>query len=282
MVATIPPLLVEKPTPEFPLRYGLFQAAVGPLDLPENARNGGLQYLDAMCGPGFGYAIACLPDQATKTFGNNLETVLGVPFIVGATFTCAPVGLSDAEIKAFGAQRLLSVEQTIVEQVFSSGDFSQAPSLANNPAVVDLTATSPNAVTPVEVISVLERAGYCTQPYGPPLYLHMPIPVFNELKSAHLIEFDGKRWRTPMGSVVVGGCYAGETPAGAAPADGTFWVYATGQTTIWRTPDEELFVAPVEGYLDRTFNQVNMLVEREYVVTFECGVFAKAVTLWAP
>jgi hypothetical protein len=131
------------------------------------------------------------------------------------------------------------------------------------------------------VISVLENAIYCTSQYGPRAYLHMPLAVFNHLKSEHLIDFDGRRWRTPAGSVVSAGCYAGADPDGVAPADGTFWIYATGQTTVWRTGGSDVFVAPVEGALNRTTNQYTGLVEREYAVGFECGVYAMPVTLWA-
>ncbi len=278
MVATIPPLLIDKPTPSFPLRYGLLSAAVGPLALPVHGRNGGLQYVNSMCGGTYGYEVACLEDQVAKTFTDNLQTVLGVPFIVYSTFTCGSVGYTDAELQAFGVQRLLSVEQSVLEQVFSSGDFAQAPSLANNPDII--TADLEGATDPVDVISMLEQSIYCTSGYGPPAYLHMPIPVFNHLKSEHLIDWDGSRWRTPIGSVISPGCYSGEDPDGVEPADGTFWVYATGQTTVWRTPDSEVFVSPIQGYLDRTTNQVNMLVEREYVVTFECAAYAAPVTLW--
>ncbi|HSJ75156.1 MAG TPA: hypothetical protein VK899_03070, partial [Gemmatimonadales bacterium] len=135
--------------------------------------------------------------------------------------------------------------------------------------------------TITDVVGELERAMYCGSiSYGPPAYLHVPIPVFLRMKQEHLIEFDGTRWRTPIGTVVSTGCYANEDPAGAAPADGVFWLYITGQTTIWRTPDSAIQVAPVEGSLNRTTNQMLMLAEREYVVTYECGGFAKAVTLW--
>lgn len=278
MVATIPPLLIDKPTPAFPLRYGLLAAAVGPLALPVHGRNGGIQYVESMCGGTYGYEVTCLADQTAKTFTDNLQTVLGVPFIVYSTFTCGPVGYTDAELKAFGLQRLLSVEQSIVEQVFATGDFAQAPSLSGNPDVINTDVAG--ATDPVDVISALERDIYCTSGYGPPAYLHMPIAVFNHLKQEHLIDWDGARWRTPMGSVVSAGCYTGDDPDGVAPADGTFWVYATGQTVVWRTPDSEVFVSPIEGYLDRTTNQVKMLVEREYVVTFECAVYAAPVTLW--
>src|SRR5687767_7020937 len=108
MVATIPPPLIPKPTPAFPLRYGLFEAAVGPLDLPVHARNGGLQYVNAMCGGTYGYEVNCLDDQLEKTFEETLQTVLGVPFVVYSTFVCAPVGFTAAEFQAFGLQKLMS------------------------------------------------------------------------------------------------------------------------------------------------------------------------------
>lgn len=284
MVAIIPAPVVPKPTPEFPLRYGLFQAAIGPLDFTDvHMRGGGLKYWEVMCGGGSGYEIECLAALDTKSFNAaGLNVITAVPFVVKSNFTCSPVGLTLDELDTLALQKLHSVEQSVVEAIFDSGDFAQAPALANNPAVVNLSAVSPNATTPVDVISVLERAIYCTSQYGPPAYLHMPIPVFNRLKQEHFITFDGLRWRTPMGSVVSAGCYAGLTPAGAAPAEGTFWIYATGQTVVWRTGNGEEEVIPVEGALNRTTNQYTALVEREYAVTFECAVYAKPVTLWAP
>lgn len=287
MAITTATMLVSKPTPSMPLRYGLFQAAVGPLDLPVHARNGGLQYVHAMCGEGFGYEIECIADQNSKAadFVSGTETVLGAPFMVYATVTCGSVGFSYEEQRSLVVERLKSVEQGVVETIFSTGTFGQDPSLLAADGIVTVTG---GGTTSVEVVSELERAMYCgfdttASNYGPAAYLHMPIPVFNDLKSEHLIELgpDG-RWRTPMGSVVSAGCYAGNDPAGVAAADGTFWIYATGQTTVWRTPDEAIQVAPVEGSLDRATNQMLMLAEREYVVTYECNGFAKPVTLWTP
>ena len=83
-----------------------------------------------------------------------------------------------------------------------------------------------------------------------------------------------------MGSVVSTGCYAGASPVGVARANGTFWVYATGQTVVYRTAASNVQMAPVEGNFNRTTNQYAGLVEREYVVAFECGVYAMPVTLW--
>ena len=275
MVAIIPPSEVPKPTPSLPLRYGLFQAAIGPKDMPStHVRGGGLWYRNAMCEGGQGYEINCIDALDTKVFSENgLDIVTGVPFVVLSSYECLFTDLAEAE--ALTLQKLLSVEQSIVEQVFSSGDFAQAPSLANNPAVVSLVTT---ATELVDVISELEDAIYCTSQYGAPAYLHMPIAVFNRMKFDHLIEFDGTRWRTPMGSVVSPGCYAGLEPDGDTPVAGTFWIYATGQTTVWRSA--EPFIAPVEAALNRTTNEYTGVAEREYVVTFECGIYAAPVTLW--
>lgn len=281
MVAIIPPIYIEKPTPSTPRRYGLFDAAVGPLDFPDvHARGGGLNYVEAMCGGGQGYEMNCLDDLDLKNFSEDgLNLVTGVPFVVFSNFTCALAevdGVASAQRRAL--EKFLSVEQTIVEQVFSEGLFAQSPSLANNS--VPATTITTAATDVVDVISELENSIYCESQYGVPAYLHMPIAVINRLKSDHLIEFDGRRWRTPMGSVVSAGCYGNVDPDGVAPAAGTFWIYATGQTVVWRSAQP--FIPPVEGSLNRVTNQFTALVEREYVVTFECASYAAEVTLWAP
>lgn len=284
MVATIPSVLIEKPTPSLPLRYGLFQAALGPLDLPVHGRNGGVRYVHSLCAEGFGYEIECIGDQESKAafFDLGLEVVTGLPFIVGATIQCGSVGFSEEELRAFTLDRLRGVEQAVVEEIFSTSTFGQSPGLVTGDGITTVTGAGDDIV---EVVSELERARYCgftgnTAQYGVPGVLHAPIPAFNAMKQEHLIEFDGTRWRTPIGTVVSTGCYANNDPAGVAAADGVFWLYLTGQTTVWRTPDSAVQIAPVEGSLDRTTNQYLVMAEREYVVTYECGGFAKAVTLW--
>lgn len=284
MATTTPPVLIDKPTPSMPLRYGLLQAAVGPFDLPIHARNGGLRYTHAMCGTGFGYEIACIDAQADKftSFDLGSDLVTGTPFITYATMTCGTVGYTYEEQRALVVERLKSVEQGLVESIFSQGLFGQSPALLAADGIVTVTGAGDSIVN---VVSELERAMYCgfsttASNYGPAAYLHVPIPAFNEMRSQHFIDFDGTRWRTPIGTVVSTGCYANDDPDGAAPADGVFWLYITGQTAIWKTSDEQLQVAPVEGSLDRTTNQMLMMAEREWVVTYECNGFAKAVTLW--
>jgi hypothetical protein len=237
-----------------------------------------------LCSEGFGYEIECIDAQNSKAseFGLGTQTILGLPFIIAATVTCGTVGYTYDEQRAFVMERLRGVEQSVLEEIFSTSTLGQGPGLVTADGITTVTGAGDSVVN---VLSELERARYCgftgnTAQYGPPGYLHVAIPVLNALKQEHLVEWDGTRWRTPMGTVVSAGCYANNDPAGAAPADGVFWMYLTGQTVIWRTSDSEVQVAPVEGSLNRTTNQMMMLAEREYVVTYECGGFAKAVTLW--
>jgi len=268
-----------------PLRYGILQAAVGPLDIPPHGQTGGVRYNTALCGKANAYEVKCAAPHDSKAAFWNLNgttSVVGAPFLITATLQCGAAGFSYEEDRAFVIERLKGVEQSAVEDVFSTSGFGQSPGLITGDGIETVVGAGDNVV---DVLSELERARYCgtaANPiqYGVPGYLHVAIPVLNYLKREHLIEFDGTRWRTPMGTVVSAGCYANHDPAGAAPADGVFWMYLTGQTTIWRTPDNGVLIAPVEGSLDRTTNQMKLIAEREYVVTYECGGFAKAVTLW--
>lgn len=279
MVAIVPATEVAKPTAELPLRYGLFQAAIGPLDFPDlHMRGGGLWYANAMCEGGQGYEINCIEALDTKVFSDEgMNIVTAIPFVVFSSYECLPTqGIEWAENMA--RQKFRSVEQAVVESIFSSGAFAQAPSLANNPAVVEPALGG--ATDLVDIISVLETALYCTSQYGPAGVIHAPITVINRMKAEHLIEFSNGRWRTPMGTVVSAGCYSVLDPDGAEPAAGTFWIYITGQTAVYRTAWGEEEVIPVQGAWNRTTNEYRGVVEREYALTFECAIYAAPVTLW--
>lgn len=280
MVAIIPAVEVAKQTEEFPLRYGIFQAAIGPLDFPDvHARGGGLWWANAMCGGGQGYEINCIDLLDPKVFNAaGLDIVTLVPFQVMSNFQCLFTSLEEAE--RFGRQKLLSVEQSQVEQIFSEGLFAQDPSLSGNADVVTVVVAA--SATLSDRIALLEQGIYCTSQYGPRAVLHVPLPVFERMKTDHLIEFDGRRWRTAVGTVVSTGCYSGLDPVGAAPAAGTYWMYITGQTVVYRTNNSDIEQIPVSGALNRTTNVYTGLVEREYAVGFECGIYAIPVTLWTP
>jgi hypothetical protein len=86
-------------------------------------------------------------------------------------------------------------------------------------------------------------------------------------------------WRTAPKSVVSFGNYAGTGPTGQVPAAGDTWIYITGQVAVWRTPDSELFVPSMGQIINRSTNVLNIVMEREYVVSYDCYIAAVQVTL---
>lgn len=270
--------LDQSPNPVVP-RYGLFTVANGPLALDVHARLGGLQYQTTVCDLPACYTVECQTDggRDTKSWtGMGPDLILGDPFIIYSALLCGTVGLDDARIKTFLYDRLRGGEQASVENVFSRQSCGQAPGLSNNAAAVDL-GTAANVV---DAVSALENGLYAN--YGMPGVLHVPKLAAAYFASNHLIHRDGPIWRTDMGTAVSFGNYAGLDPAGGAPAAGATVIYITGQTTVWRTADSDLFVTTMAETLNRTTNTVTAVMEREYVVAFDCYVAGIETTLVAP
>jgi hypothetical protein len=273
-VLTAPELLPVSPSATGN-RYGLFTAANGPLDLPQHARTGGLQYESAVCVLPTGYAIACTP--GSKTFGAGPTTITGNPFIVYASMTCGTVGHSAEELRAMMLARLKAGEQSIVEDVFSRGTVGQSPSLANNTPNLGVAAGTP--INAAHAVALLEKALYST--YGPLGVLHIPMQAYPYLAFRNILVKDGPVWRTPMGTPISFGNYAGLTVAGAAPAAGHITFYITGATNVFRTSDTDVFINEFGSTVNLTTNQFFLVAEREYVVTYDCTGFAIDVDLAA-
>jgi hypothetical protein len=263
-------MYIQDPNPGT-IRYGLFAVARGPLELARHGRDGGYTWQSMSCGTAQGYEIACLPELAEKEPGVPPDLVSATPFAVLSRLNCAPVGQTLAEFQSMVAQGLAFTEQTAVEEIFSAELFGQSPGLANNANVVDVGP----AIDATEALAQLEDAYY--QVAGVSGTIHVPhvyAPFL--MKDTQLVKENGI-WRTAAGSLVSIGQYLGWGPTGVPPAVGTVWLYITGPVTVWRS--SQAFISPIEGALDRTTNQVDMLAEREYVVGFSCGPFATQVTL---
>lgn len=277
MVALNGPVYVPAPNPVVP-RYGLFNVATGPLDLPTNARIGGLQYEISTCTLPQGYEVACLESHASKAVTGDITTQVGAPFIVFSSVDCSPVGLANwgqERVAKFLYEQLVAGEQAAVERIVSQSTFGESPGLANNAAVVNLGT----AQGPVRAFAILEDWLYAQ--YGLPGVIHVPVFGTSYVKSAHLVEQDSpsSAWRTPMRTSVSFGNYAGVGPTGQVPAANTTYFYITGQVAIWRTPDSDLFVPPMGQIINRSTNAFKIVMEREYVVSFDCYVAAVLVTL---
>jgi len=270
------PVYVPAPNPVVP-RYGLFRVATGPLDLPVNARSGGLQYEISTCNLPLEYEVECQESHNTKVITSGVTVVTGAPFIVYSAIQCDTVGLvnwGQERVQRFLFDQLVAGEQATVERIISTGLVGQYPSLTTG--AVNLGT----AQGPVQAVSKLEDWLYAR--YGLLGVIHAPMEAGAYLKGAHLIEPDGNImgsgvWRTEVGTAVSFGNYAGTGPTGQAGS--TSWLYITGQVAIWRTPDADLFVPPMGQVINRSTNVLTTVMEREYVLTFDCYSAAVEVTL---
>lgn len=279
MASVTGPVYVPAPNPVIP-RYGLFNVVTGPLDLPIHARIGGLQYEIGTCTLPNGYEVNCIQDHETKTYDGSIETNVGLPFVVYAGIECGVVGLANIQdrIYKFLFEQLSAGEQATVESIFSTSGFGLANGLANNPATVNLGA----ATDIVNGVGLLEEWLYAR--YGLPGVLHVPMLAAAYVKESHLVEKDSPNepWRTAPRTAVSFGNYAGVGPTGQDPTAGSTWIYITGQMAIWRTPDSELLNIPLGQILNRSTNTVDIIMEREYVVTYDCFVAGIEVPLGPP
>lgn len=254
-MAIIPGMTVPAPEP-LRRRYGLFDAATGPLDLPAHGEGGGIRYVPVTCGEVYTLGVDCYdPGEApVKPVDGDSEQIETGVFLTMASLSCGAVGYSTAELETKVLRRLEMNDQAAVERGLWSGlDFEgnslQIRSLDSE--AVDIGGNyDPGLLT--DVVGALERYAYTEQGYGSVAYLHAPIEVAAFAAEAGLVLPDGPRKVTPTGSVWVFGAY----PAGE--------IIVTGQTTVWRAnPD-------VVTSFDRTSNEVLLLAERSYAVSFDC------------
>jgi len=211
------------------------------------------------------------------------------PFSVYAEYDGSPIGL-DFDRAAADAQ-IARVENYHVERAFWTGLAANQPTvwphLAANTVLLDPVqitlqpAASPvvtGGAGPAQALGALEKQlGACYTGQG---YVHVSRAVLDALVAARLVSLrdvqDGKL-HTPNGNIlVVGGGYPGTSPAGAAPAAGTEWMYATGAVFGYRS---EVYVRQMPEDFDRAKNTVKLLAYRTYLLGFECCLIAALVNL---
>jgi hypothetical protein len=129
------------------------------------------------------------------------------------------------------------------------------------------------ALNVVDALGALEGAlAACLNGTG---IIHVPQALAPTL--ALLLTRQGNRLLTPNGNIVaIGAGYPGTSPFGVAPALGTAWMYATGPIFGYRSaPTMRLMdgAAP----LDRSVDTVKAIIERTYVLGYDCCLFAQLV-----
>ena len=127
-------------------------------------------------------------------------------------------------------------------------------------------------------LAILRNAG--AQLRGLPGVIHAPALSAPYFTGSHVVYKDSDRiWKTDFDTKVSFGNYAGEGPTGQAASSGTAWVYITGQVAVWRTPDDQLFLPPLGQVINRSTNLIETIMEREYVISYDCYAAGVEVTL---
>lgn len=222
------------------------------------------------------------------------------PFTVFAEFDCAPVGqgLTEAEFGDKAGEALARSEALQVSKAFwtgvagSSSGTAQTtvyPHLAANATLDDpqgirlQTAASPIVTgSGDDVAVVLGQLEYSlAQCYGGQGIIHIPYFAGPTFQARNLVNRsnDGQFYTQNGNLVVLGQGYTGSSNAGAAPAAGTSWIYATGAMFAYRS---DVFTRPFPSTFDRSENTVKFMASRTYLIGFECCHFAALAQLGVP
>jgi hypothetical protein len=281
-----------------PLPYGLWDAAEQ-RDPGDPHWQQGVTYVERCGGGGTTYAdcIAVTGTGGVVPSDNLAENVDqewrgATPFTVYAEFDCSLVGLADATTVATDA--LARVESWQVSNAFWTGTAGTAggtgqttvyPHLAENTELDDpsgavlQTAVSPTVTGDAAVaLGAVEQAlAACYNGRG---LIHIAPAALPTFEYFDLVQRDGDALYTPAGNrVVVGSGYTGSSPAGAAPAAGTSWIYATGPVFGYRSAVQ--FRDMPEAF-DRQKNTAHMIASRTYLFGWECCHVGAVVNLGAP
>lgn len=264
-------VVIDPPAPPSP-PYGIFNAALGPLDLPDlRAEVAGIEYQPDNCGIARLWGSAC-EAVTSKVFDEGVDTLDADPFVVYSSWLCGSIGYTETEIRRRMLVRLALQEQRAVEQRIWQGNTGLGiTGLFRAADVTTLTAAS----CPRSAVAALEQALADSGVSGG--IIHARPYMVPWLANNHLVERPSARLlTTPLGTPYsFGQGYDGTGPGGQAVTSTVEYMYATGRVVIWRG---EPIVPTIRQTLNRATNQQYAIAERPYMATVECGIWAVAVT----
>jgi hypothetical protein len=200
----------------------------------------------------------CPTTPSPKSFSDAPVWVDGIRFAVYGGIKCKGPGFSMEGGEDKARQAFLAGESVGVERALMTQRFTTALGTTN------VTPTG-GAVNPALGLSILESHAACLY-VGAPI-IHMSRGMASLLAGpGYLVEVGG-HLETKMGSkIAAGGGYGcpNKGPSGANAAQDTNWMYASGAVAVARG---DLLVA---SDIDRTTNDIFILVERAYVAAVDC------------
>ena len=255
-------------------RFGLFSVAAFP-DTDARWLNG-LEWEPVRGGKARGRVAACVDldynEQLVPEAGEPYASAL--PFVVAGEYMCKAASRSVEEAEERALDHLAVGEQRAVEHAVATGE------LGNEPAFPVATVLGGGPVELPFAVGLLEEA--LSEVSGQVGVLHA-----QRRFAAHIAAKDftasgrarGETMETKLGNLwSFGGGYTGTQPEGQpAASPNQFWMYATLRPMIFRSepwiqPDEE-------KYLDRATNDLVILAQRHYLVTWPYETFAVLVDL---
>jgi hypothetical protein len=236
--------------------------------------------------------VGLIPAKAATTSRSSWGAT---PFTVYAEVDCSPVDFYN-DREAIMQAALNRFESFQVERTFWTGLAPERnnanglpngvlPHLASNAVVSETnlghtvtlqqSAVVPtgSAVNVVNALGLLEQQiANCLNGQG---VIHVPQALMPDM--ALLVNKVGNRLVTPNGNLVaVGAGYPGTSPAGAAPAAGTCWMYATGPVFAYRGPASTRLMEGAAA-VNRSVNTVQAIIERTYLLGYGCCLAAQLV-----
>jgi len=215
------------------------------------------------CGAVAGWSWDCSGPKPTKASDDASEVVSVDPVtLVAAPPDCVGMEFDDAVAEA-RALLLVGASQALESELWTGTALPGQPHLASADAEV-LAGGSP--VSAHYALAALgQYLASCGN--GARGMIHAT-PLLVEMWSDWLVE-DGDvlRTRTRGDIVVAGSGYAGTSPAGAAPATGQNWAYATSTVEV-RLGDAVVVPDTEAEALDRKSNRLAVYAEQEAVAYF--------------
>lgn len=252
-------------------RFGLFSVANMPD--PTGRWNLGVEFEPLEGGPAQLRPSDCVDDYSDQPVDPSAPpaAVEGVPFVVAAGYVCKAQSRPIEEAEERARLALAGGEERAVEQALMQSDL-----VANAPAFAGATVLGSGAVSVIDAFSLLEsEMGLTMHSDG---VIHLPRSLSPYAHNYSLFDRVGQRLETVIGNSVAAGIgYEIENvgPAGQEPSGAERWVYATSAVTVRRG---QVFLQPdPDSYVDKATNDVTIIAQREYLVTFDGPTFAVLV-----
>lgn len=251
-------------------RFGLFSVAAMPAD--GDRWQLGVEYEPLQGGPADLRAAECVDDYTGEVVPPTMtEPVEGIPFVVTSGYTCKATSRPVEEAEERARLALIGGEERAVEIALMSA------AVGNGPAFPDADLVDGGAAMSLaRAFSSFEQL--MGGSYHSSGVIHLPRSLAPFAHDRGLISREGQRLETVLGTSVAAGAgydLANQSPDGQDPAAGQRWIYASGSVTVRRG---DIFLQPDrDHYLDKATNDLVILAQRDYLVTFTGPVFAALV-----